>query len=80
MTLLWPTRNLKNHDDIDNDDPDMDDVDDDVDVEVDDDEDHEIDDEKDWEENYGGPGREGRMVVVQNFKYSSLTLNNLTLT
>ena len=38
QTLLWPTRNLKNHNDIDNDDPDIDDVD----VEVDDDDDHEM--------------------------------------
>ena len=82
MTLLWPTRNLSNHDDIDNDDPDIDDVDDDVD-DVDDDDDDEM---RLTKKRTGRRimvdqgGREGGMVVVQNFKFSSLTLNNLTLT
>ena len=76
---MWSTMNLKNDDDIDNDDADSDEEDYD-DNNDDDDDDDDFDEEEDREENYGGPGSEGRMVVVQNFKYSSLTLNNLTLT
>ena len=38
-----------------------------------------MDEEEDWEESYGGAGGEG-IAVVRNFKCSSLTLRDLTLT